>query len=191
MWEGTASELACAFCGGPGDQAGLGPLLGPVGGTEYHVHRPCALWSPEVRSGPACWGGQPCVLSRRGVGRTRRGAGEPPPAACREPLPPPTSPPAALSPRCTLTQHLCPLLQVHESENGTLLRVLEAVRRGRQLKCAHCGRRGASTGCRVEKCRCTFHAPCAQLAGATFYANHCLACPEHARRFTKHAVHPQ
>ena len=72
---------------------------------------------------------------------------------------------------------------MHESETGTLLRVLEAVRRGRQLKCSHCGRRGASVGCRVERCKCTMHALCAQQAGAVFYANHCVACPDHARRF--------
>ena len=81
--------------------------------------------------------------------------------------------------------------QVHESETGTLLRVLEAVRRGRQLKCSHCGRRGASVGCRVMKCKATYHALCAQKAGCPMYLKHLIACPQHARRFAKDAPHPQ
>lgn len=46
---------ACAFCGHDAAFSGgcLGPLLGPVAtdqqtGKEYHVHRLCAVWSPEV-----------------------------------------------------------------------------------------------------------------------------------------------
>lgn len=77
----------------------------------------------------------------------------------------------------------CAAPQVHQSEDGTLLRVLEAVRRGRQLACTYCGRRGASLGCRVERCKTSMHVLCAQQAGATFYVNHCVACQRHARRF--------
>lgn len=40
--------LQCAFCGESANHRSLGPLLGPLGDTEYYVHRPCALWSPEV-----------------------------------------------------------------------------------------------------------------------------------------------
>ena len=45
---------ACAMCGNDGtfDDGWLGPLTGPWGtgsyGKPYHVHRLCALWSPEV-----------------------------------------------------------------------------------------------------------------------------------------------
>lgn len=46
---------ACALCGHDEAFSGgcLGPLLGPVAtdqqtGIEYHVHRLCAVWSPEV-----------------------------------------------------------------------------------------------------------------------------------------------
>ena len=39
----------CALCGAPeACELPLGPLLGPVG-DDYHVHRLCALWSPDVR----------------------------------------------------------------------------------------------------------------------------------------------
>ena len=48
MWERRDGQR-CAFCDEPADDAVLGPLLGPVGDTDYFVHRPCALWSPEVR----------------------------------------------------------------------------------------------------------------------------------------------
>jgi hypothetical protein len=40
--------ISCAFCGESAYHQSLGPLLGPLGDTEYYVHRPCALWSPEV-----------------------------------------------------------------------------------------------------------------------------------------------
>jgi len=91
-------------------------------------------------------------------------------------------------------QHRRPLFlphQVHESENGSLLRVLEAVRRGRQLKCAHCGRRGASVGCRVLRCKESYHAWCALQSGCTLYHKYVIACPDHAKRFHKDPVHPQ
>ena len=51
--------MKCAFCGEGAAIAGdsLGELLGPVGhtsaGDAVHVHRQCALWSPEVRR-PTC-----------------------------------------------------------------------------------------------------------------------------------------
>jgi hypothetical protein len=47
---------ACALCGRDGgfEDGWLGPLTGPWGtassGKSYHVHRLCALWSPEVRA---------------------------------------------------------------------------------------------------------------------------------------------
>ena len=44
--------------------------------------------------------------------------------------------------------------QVFETDNGTLRNVLAAIKRGRLMKCAHCGRRGATVGCRVPSCNC-------------------------------------
>lgn len=49
-----AGNLRCGFCNeGEGVRdASLGVLMGPVGhtseGDPIHVHRQCALWSPEV-----------------------------------------------------------------------------------------------------------------------------------------------
>ena len=114
MWD----FRGCAFCHLP-PSASLGPLLGPLGPHYLSVHRPCALWSPEV----------------------------------------------------------------HETEDGTLFRVLEAIRRGQHLKCSHCGKRGATVGCRVDVCNKTYHVHCANEAGCSFYLNHCVACRAHARRF--------
>ena len=45
-------------------------------------------------------------------------------------------------------------MQVFETDQGTLRNVLAAIKRGRQLKCSHCGRRGATLGCRVPNCSC-------------------------------------
>lgn len=45
--------------------------------------------------------------------------------------------------------------QVEETDYGTLKGVLAAIKRGRQLKCSHCKRKGATLGCRVPSCSCT------------------------------------
>jgi hypothetical protein len=39
------------------------------------------------------------------------------------------------------------------------------VSRGRQLKCTACGKRGATIGCSVKRCKGNFHFPCAAAAG--------------------------
>ena len=51
-----SAQLRCVFCneGAGARDASLGDLMGPVGhtgeGEPIHVHRQCALWSPEVSS---------------------------------------------------------------------------------------------------------------------------------------------
>ncbi|CAK0741288.1 hypothetical protein CVIRNUC_001313 [Coccomyxa viridis] len=118
---------ACAFCGHDAAFSGgcLGPLLGPVAtdqqtGSEYYVHRLCAVWSPEV----------------------------------------------------------------YQTMEGTLRCVTAALRRGRTIKCAYCRERGATIGCRVEKCTHSFHLHCARGAGCTFYpSKHIIACITHAPAF--------
>lgn len=47
-----------------------------------------------------------------------------------------------------------PACQVFETDHGTLRNVLAAIKRGRLMKCSHCGRRGATLGCRVPSCAC-------------------------------------
>lgn len=54
------------------------------------------------------------------------------------------------------------------------------------LRCSHCGRRGATLGCRVERCKLSFHLACAKTAGATFYpSKFLLACPAHRAAFRR------
>jgi hypothetical protein len=75
---------------------------------------------------------------------------------------------------------------VFETDRGTLRNVLAAIKRGRLMKCAHCGRRGATLGCRVASCSCSFHVACAKEAGCTYYCEQFLiACPSHCRQFTE------
>lgn len=55
-----------------------------------------------------------------------------------------------------------------------------------RLRCSHCGRRGATLGCRVERCKLSFHLACAKTAGATFYpSKFLLACPAHRAVFRR------
>ena len=51
-------------------------------------------------------------------------------------------------------------------------------------RCAYCNKRGATIGCRVERCAHSFHLHCARGAGCTFYpAKHVIACTTHAPAF--------
>ena len=51
-------------------------------------------------------------------------------------------------------------------------------------RCHHCGQRGATLGCRVERCKLSYHLPCARLAHATFYdVSFLIACSKHAALF--------
>ena len=55
-------------------------------------------------------------------------------------------------------------------------------------RCFHCQERGATIGCRVERCTQSFHLHCAQGAGCTFYpAKYAVACPMHAPAFRHEA----
>lgn len=76
--------------------------------------------------------------------------------------------------------------QVFQTEQGTLRNVLAAVRRGRQVYCRHCGQRGATLGCLLERCPCSYHLPCAQQAGAIFHClDFTLTCCDHAKLFPR------
>ncbi|KAI7808828.1 hypothetical protein IRJ41_015399, partial [Triplophysa rosa] len=44
--------------------------------------------------------------------------------------------------------------------------VKQEVRRGRKLVCHHCQKRGATAGCEVNRCKRSFHYPCANEANA-------------------------
>ncbi|GIL48129.1 hypothetical protein Vafri_4807 [Volvox africanus] len=79
--------------------------------------------------------------------------------------------------------------EVYHSSDGTKLRkVGQAIRRGRQLRCGYCGERGATLGCRLERCNVSYHLPCARASGCAFFTNRFLiACPRHMAEF-KHEL---
>ena len=75
---------------------------------------------------------------------------------------------------------------MYQTEQGSLRNVMAAVRRGRLMKCAQCGQRGATVGCRLERCACSFHLTCARQAGCAFYsASYQIACVTHAPMFSR------
>ena len=55
-----------------------------------------------------------------------------------------------------------------------------AIKRGKQLKCTHCGLRGAAIGCTVARCPRSYHLRCAHAVGSRFHADSFqVACPVH------------
>uniref|UniRef100_A0A7N0V6H7 PHD-type domain-containing protein n=1 Tax=Kalanchoe fedtschenkoi TaxID=63787 RepID=A0A7N0V6H7_KALFE len=74
--------------------------------------------------------------------------------------------------------------EVYFAGLGCLKNVRAALCRGRALKCVRCGRRGATIGCRVDRCPKTYHLPCARATGCIFdHRKFLVACPEHRRIF--------
>ncbi|KAI1891323.1 hypothetical protein AGOR_G00142620 [Albula goreensis] len=70
---------------------------------------------------------------------------------------------------------------VCRGEGQSLLYVDKAIDSGSTTHCAYCKRLGASIRCCVEKCRRSYHYPCAAAATATFQdiRSRTLLCPEH------------
>ncbi len=66
---------------------------------------------------------------------------------------------------------------------GALRKVSKCVRRGKQIKCLRCALRGATLGCRLDRCKCSYHLHCAEEAGCTFFADFTIGCPSHTRMF--------
>ncbi|MEQ2280746.1 hypothetical protein AMECASPLE_023105 [Ameca splendens] len=71
--------------------------------------------------------------------------------------------------------------------------VLKEVKRGGKLCCGRCGRKGATAGCEVKRCKKTFHYPCAVEEGAkTFEDNdnetYGLYCLNHSRLVNSSSV---
>uniref|UniRef100_A0A3Q2QIP0 PHD-type domain-containing protein n=1 Tax=Fundulus heteroclitus TaxID=8078 RepID=A0A3Q2QIP0_FUNHE len=59
--------------------------------------------------------------------------------------------------------------EVYETQAGALINVELALRRGLTLRCAHCDRPGATTGCNRLRCTNTYHFTCALQAHCTFF----------------------
>ena len=61
-----------------------------------------------------------------------------------------------------------------------LKHVEDAIKRGKQLKCSHCGKKGAAVGCTLPSCNRTYHLKCAHACGARFNAEKFIVtCPIH------------
>lgn len=74
--------------------------------------------------------------------------------------------------------------EVYFAGLGCLKNVRAALCRGRALKCTRCGRRGATIGCRVDRCPRTYHLPCARANGCIFdHRKFLIACTDHRHLF--------
>ena len=84
----------------------------------------------------------------------------------------------------TSVHRLCALWSPEVFQDATKLRnVMAAVRRGRLIKCAVCGEKGATVGCFLDWCPRSYHLHCAVSAGCEFNNNKwILACPVHSTR---------
>ncbi|KAF6170667.1 hypothetical protein GIB67_015619 [Kingdonia uniflora] len=78
--------------------------------------------------------------------------------------------------------------EVYFAGLGCLKNVRAALCRGRALKCSRCGRPGATTGCRVDRCPKNYHlVPCARAEGCIFdHRKFLIACKDHRRHFEPH-----
>ncbi|XP_072776805.1 histone-lysine N-methyltransferase 2B [Taeniopygia guttata] len=71
--------------------------------------------------------------------------------------------------------------EVFEEGDGTLRNVHAAVARGRQMRCEHCGRPGATVGCCLAACAANFHFTCARRCRAAFLRDKRVFCQRHGR----------
>ncbi|KAI3708359.1 hypothetical protein L2E82_37527 [Cichorium intybus] len=79
--------------------------------------------------------------------------------------------------------------EVYFAGLGCLKNVRSALCRGRVLKCSRCGRRGATIGCRVDRCPRTYHLPCARVNGCIFdHRKFLIACTDHRHLFQPHGT---
>ncbi|XP_023181708.1 histone-lysine N-methyltransferase 2C-like isoform X7 [Xiphophorus maculatus] len=72
--------------------------------------------------------------------------------------------------------------EVYETQAGALINVELALRRGLALRCAHCSRCGATTGCNRLRCTNTYHFTCALQAHCTFFKDKTMLCYLHKPR---------
>ncbi|XP_064257916.1 LOW QUALITY PROTEIN: histone-lysine N-methyltransferase 2B-like [Passer domesticus] len=71
--------------------------------------------------------------------------------------------------------------EVFEEGDGTLRNVHAAVARGRQMRCEHCGRPGATVGCCLAACAANYHFMCARRCQAAFLRDKRVFCQRHGR----------
>lgn len=85
--------------------------------------------------------------------------------------------------------------EVYESEDGELINVSKAIKRGLSLKCCVCHQFGASVSCHNKQCTMNFHFPCAIRANCKFHIlpeDKYILCQAHALEGNeKHLVRSQ
>ncbi|XP_070806226.1 histone-lysine N-methyltransferase 2B isoform X2 [Pituophis catenifer annectens] len=69
--------------------------------------------------------------------------------------------------------------EVFEENDGSLKNVHAAVARGRQMRCEHCQRTGATVGCCLSACLSNYHFMCARLCHCTFQEDKKVFCQKH------------
>ncbi|XP_074837483.1 histone-lysine N-methyltransferase 2B [Carettochelys insculpta] len=69
--------------------------------------------------------------------------------------------------------------EVFEENDGSLKNVHAAVVRGRQMRCEHCQRTGATVGCCLSACLSNYHFMCARRRRCTFQEDKKVFCQKH------------
>ncbi|XP_042295332.1 histone-lysine N-methyltransferase 2B isoform X2 [Sceloporus undulatus] len=69
--------------------------------------------------------------------------------------------------------------EVFEENDGSLKNVHAAVARGRQMRCEHCQRNGATVGCCLSTCVSNYHFMCARFRQCTFQDDKKVFCQKH------------
>ncbi|KAM9299526.1 histone-lysine N-methyltransferase 2B [Gastrophryne carolinensis] len=69
--------------------------------------------------------------------------------------------------------------EVFEENDGSLKNVHSAVARGRQLRCEHCSKSGATVGCCLSTCQSNFHYMCARATHCSFQDDKKVFCQKH------------
>lgn len=69
--------------------------------------------------------------------------------------------------------------EVFEEIDGSLQRVHSAISRSRGIRCAFCGKRGASVGCCFRNCPESYHFPCAKVGNCVFMEDKSIYCNLH------------
>ncbi|XP_049896001.1 histone-lysine N-methyltransferase 2C-like isoform X2 [Epinephelus moara] len=72
--------------------------------------------------------------------------------------------------------------EVYETQAGALINVELALRRSLTLRCAHCQKTGATSGCNRLRCTNTYHFTCALQAHCTFFKDKTMLCHLHKPR---------
>ncbi|KAJ9508085.1 hypothetical protein QJQ45_021420 [Haematococcus lacustris] len=152
----------------------------------------CALETADSYADP----GEVCAMRKQGAKPARTAAWSAAwiwwerhmvPPALRPVVARGTTDPALQQYKCDRLSLVNP--QVYQSEDGLLMQVSAAVRRGRAMKCSSCSRRGATVGCRVDSCPCCYHLPCAVATRCLFNPQTwAVACPRHRGRFKQEAL---